>query len=368
VTAAKSLPFRAEHVGSLLRPAELKQAFQAFKAGKMDAAAYDVALERAIRGAVRIQEDAGLESITDGEFGRGSWFGFFFERMDGFRLEPSAFRFKDESGGSFEWPTCVACGRIHRKRGITTDEFTRLRGHTSRTPKMTMPSPSAFHFFRLNAPVDPKVYPDLEEYWDDLIGVFKAEIADLAKIGCRYIQIDEVPLAMLCDPSVREQVQALGGDPAALIDRYVKAIARIVDGAPDFITFGLHLCRGNFRNRWMASGGYEPVAEKLFATPIDAFFLEYDSPRAGDFSPLRYVAGKKHVVLGLISSKSAALESQDDLRRRIDDAARFVPLERLALSPQCGFASVAGGNMLSEDEEKAKLALVVETARKVWDV
>lgn len=367
MNAPSSLPFRAEHVGSLLRPAELKQAFQAFGAGKLDAAAYDAAVERAIRGAVKIQEDAGLESITDGEFGRGSWFGFFFERMDGFRLEPSAFRFKDENGGSFEWPTCVACGRIHRKSGITTDEFTRLRGLTRRTPKMTMPSPSAFHFFRLNAPADPAVYPDPEAYWDDLIGVYRAEIADLAKIGCRYIQIDEVPLAMLCDPSVREQVCGLGGDPEALVDRYTRAIARIIEGAPDTITFGLHLCRGNFRNRWMASGGYEPVAEKLFSTPIDAFFLEYDSPRAGDFSPLRYVPDGKHVVLGLISSKHAALEPEADLRRRIDDAAKFVPFERLALSPQCGFASVAGGNALSEDEEKAKLALVVETARKVWN-
>jgi 5-methyltetrahydropteroyltriglutamate--homocysteine methyltransferase len=366
MNALSALPYRAEHVGSLLRPAELKQAFQTFCAGKLDAKAYGEALDHAIRGAVQFQEEIGLRSITDGEFGRSSWFGFFFERMEGFRLEPSAFRFKDEKGGSFEWPTCVACGRIHRKAGITTDEFSRLRAITRHTPKMTMPSPSAFHFFRLNEPADPAVYPDLDAYWDDLIDVYRAEITDLARLGCSYIQLDEVPLAMLCDLSVREQVKLLGGDPEALVDRYVGAITHATADAPKDITFGLHLCRGNFRNRWMASGGYEPVAEKLFSTPIHAFFLEYDSPRAGDFSPLRYVPAGKHVVLGLVSSKKAELESQDDLRRRIDDAARFVPLDRLARSPQCGFASVAGGNALSEAEERAKLALVVDTARKVW--
>lgn len=366
MNASKQPPFKAETVGSMLRPAALKQAFQDLSKGGIDQAAYDRILETSIRDAVKIQENAGLQSITDGEFGRGSWFGFFFERMDGFRLEPSKFRFKDEQGGTFEWPTCVACGKIHRKGGITIDEFTRLQAMTSQTAKMTMPSPSAFHFFRLNEPADPKVYPDPAEYWNDLIAVYRAEIADLAKAGCTYVQFDEVPLAMLCDPAVRDQVKSLGGDPEALVDQYVGALHKITAGAPKQITFGLHLCRGNFRNRWMASGGYEPIAEKLFNAPIDAFFLEYDSPRAGDFSPLRHVPKGKHVVLGLISSKSPELESRDDLRRRIEDASNFVALDNLSLSPQCGFASVAGGNALTEAQEIAKLELVVQTANDVW--
>ena len=360
-------PFRAEHVGSLLRPADLKRAFQQFRDGALSAADYEAALLDAIRGAVRTQEDAGLQSITDGEFGRNSWFGFFFERMDGFRLEPAAFRFRDEKGGSYEWPTCCACARMRRRGPIAIDEFKRLAALTRRTAKMTLPAPSALHFFRFHAAADPAVYPDENGYWDDLVAVYRAEIAALAEAGCRYLQLDEVPLAMLCDPLIREQVKGLGGDPAALVAKYVEVLQRILAGRPAGMTVGLHLCRGNFRSRWMASGGYEPVAERLLNDmPVDAFFLEYDSERAGDFSPLRWLPADKHVVLGLVSTKSPALEPADGLRRRIDEAARHVPMERLALSPQCGFASVAGGNLLTEEEQAAKLRLVVEVARAAW--
>lgn len=366
MTAEQKPPFRAETVGSMLRPASLKQAFGDFSRGRISKPAYEEILEDSIAHAIRIQENAGLQSITDGEFGRSSWFGFFFERMDGFRLEPAAFKFKDEQGGTFEWPTCVACGKIHRKAGITIDEYRRVRRLTNRTPKVTMPAPSAFHFFRLNEPVDKSAYPDINAYWADLVEVYRAEIADLAKAGCTYVQFDEVPLAMLCDPAVREQVRSLGGDPESLVDQYVGALNRITEGASRSITFGLHLCRGNFRNRWMASGGYEPIAEKLFQAPIDAFFLEYDSPRAGDFTPLRHVPKGKHVVLGLVSSKNAALESPDELKRKIEEASKFVSMNNLALSPQCGFASVAGGNAMTEEQEIAKLNLVSRTAREVW--
>ncbi|MGH8703550.1 MAG: 5-methyltetrahydropteroyltriglutamate--homocysteine S-methyltransferase, partial [Burkholderiales bacterium] len=238
---------------------------------------------------------------------------------------------------------------------------------TRRTPKMTLPAPSALHFFRFQAPADRAVYADDAAYWDDLVAVYRAEIAALGEAGCRYLQLDEVPLAMLCDPQIREQVKALGGNPDALVSQYLGALQRILDVRPAGMTVGLHLCRGNFRSRWMASGGYEPVAERLFnETPADAYFLEYDSERAGDFSPLRWVAQGKHVVLGLVSSKTAGLESVDELRRRIDQAARHVSMERLALSPQCGFASVAGGNLLSEEEQAAKLRLVVDVAQTVW--
>ena len=368
-TAPPKPPFRAEHIGSLLRPADLKSGFGLRQGGKMSPPAYNQLVDRSVRHAVKLQENAGLQAITDGEFGRGSWFGFFFERMDGFRLEPSAFKFKDEHGGTYEWPTCMACGRMHRRGSITGAEFSRLRVLVSptATAKMTMPSPSAFHFFRFHEPVDTNVYPDIAAYWDDLVAVYKAELAELASLGCTYVQLDEVPLAMLCDPTIRAQVIAMRGDPDALCDAYIDVLKRVLAGRPAGMTIGLHLCRGNFRSRWMAAGGYEPVAERLFAdVPVDAFFLEYDSPRAGDFSPLRFVPKDRRVVLGLVSSKIARLEEADTLKRRIDEAAKVVPLQQLALSPQCGFASVAGGNSLTEADEIAKLERVVAVAADVW--
>ena len=368
LTIPAAPPFRAEHIGSLLRPAALKSAYQQHREGRIDAAAYERALADAIRGAVRTQEDAGLQSITDGEFGRSSWFGFFFERTGGFRLEPSAFQFRDAEGGRYEWPTCFACQRMQRRAPIALDEYRRLASLTQRTPKITLPTPSAFHFFRFQAPAERSVYPDEALYWNDLVDVYRAEIAELGAAGCRYLQLDEVPLAMLCDPLIREQVKALGGNPEQLAAQYVHVLQRILAHKPAGMTLGLHLCRGNFRSRWMASGGYEPVAERLFHdVPADAFFLEYDSERAGDFSPLRHVPAEKQVVLGLVSTKRTQLESPDALRRRIDEAARYVPIERLALSPQCGFASVAGGNLLSEKDQAAKLRLIVEVAASTWN-
>ena len=367
MAASDTPPFRAEHVGSLLRPADLKRAFSRHREGALDAAGYEAALDGAIARAIRQQEDVGLGGITDGEFGRSSWFGFFFERMDGFRLEPSAFKFRDADGGRYEWPTCYATERMVRRGGITTAEYRRLRGLTTRVPKMTMPTPSAFHFFRFHAPADPAVYPDIETYWDDLVAIYRAELAELAALGCTYVQLDEVPLAMLCDPTIREQVAAMRGDPEALTAAYVRALQRVLADRPPGLTVGLHLCRGNFRSRYMAAGGYEPVAARLFNdVPVDAFFLEYDTPRAGDFSPLRLAPSAPRVVLGLVSTTTPALESTDDLRRRLDEASRFVPAARLALSPQCGFASVAGGNLLEENDQLAKLRLVVDVARRVW--
>ena len=360
-------PFRAEQVGSLLRPRELKDANARLRRGEIGQGEYDAVLEAAIAAAVRMQEEAGLHSISDGEFARSSWFGFFFERMSGFALQTSAFRFRDEHGDAFEWPTCQACARIRRERPITVDEYRRLRGLTARVPKITMPSPSAFHFFRLDRPADPTVYPDTERYWEDLVAVYRAELADLIAAGCGYIQFDEVPLAMLCDTSIQEQVRGLGGDPEALIDRYVDVLRQVVSGHEGQAVFGLHLCRGNFRSRWMAAGGYEPVAERLFnGAPVDTFFLEYDTPRAGGFEPLRHLPRGKTAVLGLVSTKTPEPEAPAELARRIDEAARFVPLDRLALSPQCGFASVAGGNSIGPAEEAAKLRLVAQVAAEVW--
>jgi 5-methyltetrahydropteroyltriglutamate--homocysteine methyltransferase len=361
-------PFRAEVIGSLLRPRVLKDAGRARQDGRLSAAEYEALLEAEIARVVARQEEIGLKVVTDGEFGRSSWFGFFFEGIAGFRLAPSHFKFKDAEGQAFEWPTCVADKPIQRRGPITREEFQRASRHASRAVvKATMPAPSAFHFFRLAKAVDPAAYPDVARYFDDLAAIYRTEVAELGQAGCRYLQLDEVPVAMLCDQDVRRQAAAEGGEPGALLDTYLGLIERILADRPPGMTAGMHLCRGNFRSRWMASGGYEPVAEKLFnLAPVDAFFLEYDSERAGDFRPLRLVPKGKRVVLGLVSSKTAELESQDALLRRIEEAAQFCSLEQLSLSAQCGFASVAGGNALTEAEQWAKLELIVRTAERVW--
>jgi 5-methyltetrahydropteroyltriglutamate--homocysteine methyltransferase len=361
-------PFRAEVIGSLLRPRALKDAGRALQEGRLAPAEYEAELEAHIAEAIRRQEDIGLKVVTDGELARSSWFGFFFEGLDGFRLAPAHFRFKDADGQAFEWQTCVAERRIRRRAPVALAEFRRASRHAREAVvKATLPAPSAFHFFRLAGAVDPAAYPDVSRYFEDLVAVYRAEVAELVQAGCRYLQFDEVPVAMLCDEAVRRQAAAEGGEPAALLDTYLGLVRRILADCPAGVATGLHLCRGNFRSRWMAAGGYEPVAEKLFnELPVNAYFLEYDSERAGDFSPLRFVPKGKRIVLGLVSSKTPTLEDPDALLRRIEEAARFCPLDQLALSTQCGFASVAGGNALTEDEQWAKLALVVATARRVW--
>ena len=360
-------PFRAEHIGSLLRPNSVKDAANAYQKGDISRGAYLETLDREIARAVKLQESVGLQSISDGEFSRSSWFGFFFERLDGFSLKPSLFRFHDACGHDYEWPTCYTSGKMRRGQPICVEDFERLQRLTRETPKANMPSPSAFHFFRGDQCRDDLVYPDIEIWWNDLAQIYRAEIGALSEAGCHYLQMDEVPLAMLCDSDVRQRVADLGRDPDDLTRRYVDTINKVLEARSTDMTVGMHLCRGNFRSRWMAQGGYDPVAEILFNDlKVDAFFLEYDSPRAGDFSPLRFMAEDKIVVLGLITSKMAELEDKDALKRRIDEASHYVPLEHLAISPQCGFASVAGGNALSEDEQMRKLALVVEVAQEVW--
>ncbi|HWB45415.1 MAG TPA: hypothetical protein VG900_08250, partial [Hyphomicrobiaceae bacterium] len=308
-------PLRAEVIGSLLRPRALKDAAVAVSRAQLDRTAFESLLDREVANVIRRQEDIGLRVVTDGEFARTSWFGFFFEGMDGFDLAPSLFKFKDAEGHTFEWPTCVANRRISRRAPITLAEFRRASG-AARTaiPKATMPAPSAFHFFRLAGAVNPGAYPDIADYFDDLVAVYRAELTELAAAGCRYLQFDEVPLAMLCDPDVAQQAARDGAAPAALLDLYIDVMKRILDGFPGGMTVGMHLCRGNFRSRWMAAGGYEPVADKLFnEMPVDVFLLEYDTERAGDFQPLRHLPKGKRAVLGLLSSKTAALEDLSHL-------------------------------------------------------
>lgn len=367
-TASGKPPFRAEVIGSLLRPRGLKDAGRSLQEGRLSATEYEALLDAEIARVIARQEDIGLQVVTDGEFGRSSWFGFFFEGLEGFRLAPSHFKFKDAEGQAFEWPTCVAEQRIERRAPIALKEFQRASRHASRAVvKATLPTPSAFHFFRLAKAVAPSAYPDVSSYFDDLVAIYRTEVSELMQAGCRYLQLDEVPVAMLCDEDVRRQAAAEGGEPGALLDTYLGLVERILADRPPGVTTGMHLCRGNFRSRWMASGGYEPVADKLFnLAPVDAFFLEYDSARAGDFRPLRFLPKGKRAVLGLVSSKTAEIESQDALLRRIEDAARFCPLDQLSLSAQCGFASVAGGNALTEAQQWAKLELIVKTAERVW--
>jgi len=287
--------------------------------------------------------------------------------MEGFTAEKAAFRFHDDNGNDFDFLTSYSHERMRRLDSICVGDYQRLRRHTTKTPKFTMPAPSAFHFFRGDACRNLAVYPDIEQWWADLLSVYQLEITELNNAGCTYLQLDEVPLAMLCDPDVQRKAVEIGLTPDKLVDQYVALINQVRSYCAPEMTVAMHMCRGNFRSRWLSRGGYEALAERLFnELDINAFLLEYDSERAGDFQPLRFVPEEKTAVLGLINSKMAELESHEEIKRRIDDAAKVLPVEQLALSPQCGFASVAGGNTLNEDEQMATLRLVVEIAEAVW--
>ena len=357
-------PFRAEHVGSLLRPPELRAAHRARAEGKIGDAELAAITDRCVVEAIRLQEEAGMEAITDGEFRRGSWFLGFVQAVEGLSTKPSLFRFQGDHGA---WECPHAHGKVRRTGSITVDDFRFVRAHTAHTPKVTMPTPSAMLFYRGAEAADRKVYPRLESLYDDLVAVYRAELRALADAGCTYVQLDEVPLAMLCDPAVRAQIAARGEDPAAVIRLYVDLINGALGERPHGMTVGLHLCRGNYKGQWMAAGGYAPVADELFGrAAVDAFFLEYDSERSGDFAPLAALAPGKRVVLGLVSTKTPETPSADDLVRRVEAAAKIVPLDRLSVSPQCGFASSVGGNPITLADERKKLGLVAEAARRIW--
>ncbi len=359
-------PFRADHVGSLLRPPVLRQAFKDHMGQRIDDAQFTAIQDQCIRDVVKMQEEVGLKVANDGEFRRGSYWGRFVERIDGFAIKDAIFIFRDDHGHEVKFTAPYANGKLQRTKPLALDEYEFLRGITKNTAKITLPAPSTMHFYRATDFADKSAYGDVKSFFADLTRIFREEIADLVKAGCKYIQLDEVAIALLCDPTIRQQVEASGMKPDELVDLYIESINDSVAGAPDDVIFGVHMCRGNFKGHYLAAGGYESVAERFFTqTKVNHFLLEYDTQRAGDFKPLRFVKGKG-VVLGLISSKTPVLESLDDLKRRTEEATQYIDLDRLAISPQCGFASTVAGNPVTEADQRKKLELEVRAAQDIW--
>jgi 5-methyltetrahydropteroyltriglutamate--homocysteine methyltransferase len=362
-----------DHVGSLRRPPELMQAWRDWEAGKLPFDALREIQDRAIRDAVAMQEAIGLPVVTDGEFRRGGWSRGFLSAVEGFDFRASRLTFRNDQGFATPSPAPIATKRVRRREPIVTGDFKFLASVAKRGVKVTMPTPSHMHFGQFKDAVDRSVYPDVEQYWDDLVAVFRQEIAELYAAGCRFLQLDEVPLALLCDRNIRNLATSEGDDPERLVTRYVDVLNRAVAERPVDMTVAMHLCRGNMEGLWMGDGGYAPIADTLFGRcDVDAYLLEYDSPRAGDFAPLRFLPPGKRAYLGLISTKKTALESAEDLVRRLDEAQKFAPLERLGLCPQCGFSSAAMSkfavlpNPMNDNIQHAKLARLIEVGARVW--
>jgi 5-methyltetrahydropteroyltriglutamate--homocysteine methyltransferase len=359
------IAFRADHIGSLLRPKKLREAFRAHAEKRISAAELAAAQDDAIREVIALQHDCGLPVVTDGEFRRTSYWEKFV-RLSGFAIKPAVLKFHDAAGHESEFTAPYAEQKVQRSAPITLDEFRFVKENTPRTAKVTMPAPSTMHFYRFTD--WSAAYREPQEFFADLGKVYQAEIADLHKAGCRYVQIDEVAVAILCDPAAREKVKAAGEDPERLVDLYIEAINEAVKNRPADMTVGVHVCRGNYKGMYLSEGGYDSVAEKFFwRTRVDHFLLEFDTPRAGGFAPLRFVPKNKGVVLGLVSSKTPQLESLDLLKSRVNEAAKYVDPSRLAISPQCGFASTMGGNPVTEADERAKLKLCVDAAKAIWN-
>ncbi|HLJ45225.1 MAG TPA: 5-methyltetrahydropteroyltriglutamate--homocysteine S-methyltransferase [Bryobacteraceae bacterium] len=364
-------PFRADHVGSLLRPAELKQARQARAEGKITAEELRQIEDAAIRRVVAQQEQAGLRSITDGEFRREDFYTDFFVRGLGgveVRMESSAAYFVDHEGRKIPVPWAQVVARMSWRAPIYADHFRFLRSVTKRTPKVTVPSPIILHFTSGSAAIPKSAYPDMDLFWSDIVEAYQKEMGSLYEAGCRYLQVDDPPMATLCNEKFQGMVRARGDDPNYLLNElYPEIINRAFANRPPDLHLAMHLCRGNNQSGWFTEGGYDPIADVLFnKIDVDSYFLEYETARAGTFEPLRFVPKHKTVILGLVSSKLPQLESRDLLKRRIEEAAQYIDLGQLSLSPQCGFASSSEGNRLTEQQQFAKLQLVVEIANEVW--
>jgi 5-methyltetrahydropteroyltriglutamate--homocysteine methyltransferase len=362
-------PFRADHVGSLLRPQPLLAAREQRRNGEISSDELRRIEDAHIRDVVGKQEAVGLKSVTDGEFRRTYFHIDFLERLQGVTVSGGIeTRFKSQKGEiNFAPPSLSVTGKLRHVTDIQKPDFEFLKSETRRTPKVTIPSPTMVHFRGGRQTIDIEAYPDMGEFFHDLAQCYRDEIDSLYRAGCRYIQLDDTNLAYLCDPRLRAGARERGHDPGQLPRAYAALINSAVDGRPADLTVAIHLCRGNFKSAWVAEGGYEPVAEVLFnELLVDAYFLEYDDERAGDFRPLRFVPKAKTVVLGLVTTKIGTLEPRGDLRRRVDDASRYMPLDQMCLSPQCGFSSTVEGNEITEQDQWAKLRLVVETAREIW--
>ncbi len=360
-------PFRADHVGSFLRPKYLLEARDRKARGEITAEELRATEDRAITDVVKMQEDAGLQSITDGEFRRTYFHIDFLEQLGGVKTEIPVTIRKPDGSEELAPPVMRVVDRVRHVRDIQVADFNYLKSQTRRTPKVSIPSPTMLHFRGGRAGISREHYPDLEAFYQDTADAYGAELRALAAAGCTYVQMDDTNLAYLCDPKMQEAARQRGDDPAELPHRYASFINRVVTQKPAGMTLCTHLCRGNFKSTWAAEGGYEPVAEALLSEMnLDGYFLEYDDDRSGDFRPLRFVPPGKTVVLGLVTTKAGTMESKDTLKRRIDEASRYVPLEQLALSPQCGFSSTVHGNDIAMEAQAAKLRLIVEVAREVW--
>lgn len=360
-------PFRADHIGSLLRPKKLRQAFRAHAAKELSDGDFRSAQDSAIRDVLKLQQDCGLQVATDGEFRRISYWEKFVRLTRGLVVKEAVFKFHDEHGHESDFTAPYAETKVSRAQPITLDEYEFASKQTPLAQKITMPAPSTMHLYRFTDWGAKSAYTDPRAFFADLGKVYQGEIADLHKAGCRYVQLDEVALAMLCDPALQAKVRAAGGNPDELVDLYVDAINEAVKGVPAGMAIGVHMCRGNYKGMYLSEGGYTSIAERLFnRANVTHFLLEFDTPRAGDFAPLAMMPKSKGVVLGLVSSKIPALESLDLLRKRIEEASKHIDASQLAISPQCGFASTMGGNPVTEADERAKLRLCVEAARAVW--
>ena len=366
-------PFRADHVGSLLRPTELTKARADFKAGKIDHDALKAVEDKAILDVIQLQKDVGLKTVTDGELRRTSWHMDFIYSLGGIEQvegESLHVQFKNEEGEyDYAPPAMRVADTVTLPRTIFEDDFTYVRDNAPEgmTPKLTIPSPSMVHYRGGDSSIDEQAYPDIEQFWLDLEAAYNAEMKAVYEIGCRYLQLDDTSLAYVNDPEQRKHITDIGGDPAHLHEQYIANMNKALAGKPDDLTITTHLCRGNNQSMWAAEGGYDFVAEALFGDlNVDGYFLEFDDERSGGFEPLKHVPKGKYVVLGLITTKSPELEDKDMLKRRIDEASKYCDIDQLCLSPQCGFSSTEEGNDLSIDEQKAKLELVVEVADEVW--
>jgi 5-methyltetrahydropteroyltriglutamate--homocysteine methyltransferase len=365
-------PFRADHVGSLLRPRELLAAREEHAAGRIDDAELRAMEDEAIRSVVQMQNDVGLQSATDGEFRRASWHMDFIYRLGGIERAPGDMhvKFRNAEGEIEFTPAAIhVAEQVRLREPIFKADFEFLQETVPAgvAPKLTVPSPNMVHYRGGRAAIDPKVYPDIEQFWSDLAAAYAQQVQAVADLGGTYLQFDDTSLAYLNDPRQRAEIASKGEDAEHLHERYIRNLNQVLADKPEGLSVTTHMCRGNFRSSWVAEGGYDFVAEALFGElDVDGFFLEYDDARSGGFEPLRFVPPGKMVVLGLVTTKRAELEATDELKRRIEEASKFVPVEQLCLSPQCGFSSTVEGNVLGYDEEVAKLRLIVETAAEVW--